>query len=222
MPYVIPSKKIAMFFSPKAGGTSLRAFMFQIENGFPFPDCTIQGTPFDVNSLARNSLWKRVRHAHLEEYDRFVVVRDPVKRFLSGFSNRVGHYRELSESAAGPELERLGLQPDPDLETFVSKFKPYCKASKSVGRHFLPQQSFIGDDASYYTQVYSLENVPEMIEDMKTRTGIEGEMPRFQTGGDKIAWGDLPDATQAGILRIVEGDSAFAFHPPYKEAYGLS
>ena len=125
VPYLIPDRKLAMFFSPKAGGTSLRSFMFHIENGFPFPEFTVQGKPFDVNVLLRNTLWKRVRPEIKEEYRLFAMIRDPARRFVSGFANRVGHYRELSEQAAGPELEKRGLAPDPDLDTFVAHYKAY-------------------------------------------------------------------------------------------------
>lgn len=105
--------------------------MFGIENGYPFPDCTVHGRAFDVNGLVRNTIWKRTRPEIQTEYTMFAVVRDPARRFVSGYANCVAHYKELSAGAARPELEKRGLAPDPDLETFVANFRGYCACSKS-------------------------------------------------------------------------------------------
>ncbi|WP_416916675.1 MAG: sulfotransferase family 2 domain-containing protein [Roseicyclus sp.] len=100
---------MAFFFSPKSGGTSLRAFLFHAENGFAFRDYSVQGARVDANMLAANYRFNRIDHSELEGYRRFALVRDPVRRFLSGYSNRVLHYRELSIEAAGQRPAARGF-----------------------------------------------------------------------------------------------------------------
>jgi hypothetical protein len=219
MPYIMPAQRMAFFFSPKAGGTSLRAFLFHAENGFPFRDYSVQGARVDANMLAHNFRFSRVDHAGLSEYRRFALLRDPVRRFLSGYSNRVVHYRELSIEAAGPQLLREGLPPDPDLGTFVDNYVGYLRCSKSLARHFLKQQKFIGSDPAYYERVFRLERSDELVAFVNAACGTTAKMPRLQTGGPRYDLFALDEDLQARIVDICRHDIAFRMFPEYWGAY---
>lgn len=219
MPYIMPAQRMAFFFSPKSGGTSLRAFLFHAENGFPFRDYTVQGMRVDANGLAENSRFSRVDHDSLQGYRRFALVRDPVRRFLSAYSNRVLHYRELSIEAAGRDLLREGLPPDPDLGTFVDNYVAYLRCSKSVARHFLKQQKFIGTDPAHYERIFRLERVQEMIDFVNTTCNATARMPQLQTGGPKYDLFALDDDLQARIVDICRHDIVFRFFPDYWAPY---
>jgi len=67
------------------------------------------------------------------------MIRGPARRFVSGYANRVFHYRELSARAAGKALDRKGFAPDPDLASFAGKFRAYLACYRTIARHFLPQ-----------------------------------------------------------------------------------
>lgn len=155
MPYVIPDKKIAMFFCPKGGGTSLRAYMFHVENGFPFRPFRVQGKKTDANALVRNFRWQFVDHDRRGDHEYFCVVRDPVRRFLSGFG----------------------------------------------------------------TRIFRLGEADEITGYFNARYGIDGTLPRLQTGGPKLGWDEVPEDLQARVLDIVRGDIAFGFCPDYHERY---
>lgn len=77
MPYLMPAQRMAFFFSPKSGGTSLRAFLFHAENGFPFRDYTMQGVRSDLGVLVRNNRFGRINHHDLVDFRRFALIRDP-------------------------------------------------------------------------------------------------------------------------------------------------
>jgi len=219
MPYIMPAQRMAFFFSPKAGGTSLRAFLFHAENGFPFRDYSVQGTPVDANALAANYRFNRVDHAPLEGYRRFALLRDPVKRFLSGYSNRVLYYRELSIEAAGQDLLREGLPPDPDIGTFVENYVGYLRCSKNLARHFLRQQKFIGTDPAYFERVFQLEQVGQLVDFVNTACNGQAKMPRLQTGGAKLDFFALSDDIQTQIIDICQHDIAFDIFPDYRTPY---
>jgi hypothetical protein len=219
MPYTMPAQRMAFFFSPKAGGTSLRAFLFHAENGFPFRDYSVQGARVDANMLAANYRFNRIDHDELKEYRRFALVRDPVKRFLSGYSNRVLHYRELSIEAAGRELLREGLPPDPDIATFIDNYIGYLRCSKPLARHFLKQQKFIGAHADYYERIFRLEKIDELIGFVNAECGTEARMPRLQTGGPKLDFFALDEDVQMGVLEICRHDIAFRLIPEYWHPY---
>ena len=219
MPYTMPAQRMAFFFSPKAGGTSLRAFLFHAENGFPFRDYSVQGARVDANMLAANYRFNRLNLAEFKDFRRFALVRDPVKRFLSGYSNRVLHYRELSIEAAGRELLREGLPPDPDIATFIDNYIGYLRCSKPLARHFLKQQKFIGADAAYYERIFRLEQIDELIDFVNAECGTEAKMPRLQTGGPKLDFFALDEDVQAGVLEICRHDVSFRLIPEYWAPY---
>jgi hypothetical protein len=219
MPYIMPAQRMAFFFSPKAGGTSLRAFLFHAENGFAFRDYSVQGQHVDANMLAANYRFNRVDHGQLEGYRRFALLRDPVKRFLSAYSNRVLHYRELSIEAAGVQLLREGLPPDPDIATFLDNYIGYLRCSKPLARHFLKQQKFIGPDPEYYERVFKLEEIDGLVDFVNAETGTQAKMPRLQTGGPKFDFFTLDEDVQLGILDICQHDIAFHVFPDYWAPY---
>ncbi len=209
MPYKLPEHKMVFFFSPKSGGTSLRAFLFEIENGFAFQDYRVQGKLYDANTLVTNNRYEIVNHKRFSNWRRFALVRDPVTRFLSGYSNRVGHYEELSEKQAGDLLEKHNLAPDPDLETFVDNYEGYKKCSKSIERHFRLQNNFVGDDTGYYERIFRLNKVNELIDFVNKECGAEAAMPRLQTGGKKLSFDDLDRSMKSKIVNLVKEDIAF-------------
>jgi hypothetical protein len=219
MPYIMPAQRMAFFFSPKAGGTSLRAFLFHVENGMPFRHFVVQGQPMDANSLVYNYRFNRNNHAALTGYRRFAVLRDPVRRFLSGYSNRVLHYRELSVEAAGKELLQEGLPPDPDLGTFIENYVGYLRCSRSLARHFLKQQKFIGQDPSYYERIFRLEEIDALTSFVNAECGAKAQMPWLQTGGPKYDFFALDEDLQLQILDICRHDIAFEIFPDYWAPY---
>jgi hypothetical protein len=219
MPYIMPAQRMAFFFSPKSGGTSLRAFLFHAENGFPFRDYWVQGSRVDANMLAANYRFNRIDHGELTGFRRFALVRDPIKRFLSGYSNRVLHYRELSIEAAGRDLLREGLPPDPDIGTFLENYVGYLSCSKPLARHFLKQQKFIGTEPDYFERIFQLERVGELVDFVNAECGTEAVMPRLQTGGPKLDFFALSEDQQIEILQICRHDIAFRLVPEYWAPY---
>ncbi|NKX42964.1 sulfotransferase family 2 domain-containing protein [Roseicyclus persicicus] len=219
MPYIMPAQRIAFFFSPKAGGTSLRAFLFHVENGFAFREHVVQGKRLDANKLAQNFRFNRVDHEAIAGYRRFALLRDPVRRFLSGYSNRVVHYRELSIEAAGQQLLREGLPPDPDLWTFLDNYVGYLRCSKSLARHFLKQQKYIGDKPDYYERIFRLETNEDMVAFLNAECRTSARMPWLQSGGPNYDFFALDEDMQIRIVDICRHDIAFRIFPEYWEPY---
>jgi len=193
----------------------LRAYLFHLENGFPFKDYVVQGRNYDANSLIRNVGFRQVEHKKFEGFEKIAVVRDPIRRFLSGYSNRVLHYRELSEEKAGERLKELGLRPDPDLPLFVENFQKYCKASRWIGHHFSKQQTYLGKNKRYYNHIFQLEKIGELAEFLNAKLNVNATFPRLQTGGQKIDFSDLPLDLRSKVFDIVSDDIAYVFNPGY-------
>ena len=193
--------------------------MFHTENGFPFRAYAVQGVRVDANTLVANYRFNRADHDALRGYRRFALLRDPVKRFLSGYSNRVLHYRELSIEAAGQRLLSEGLPPDPDLGTFVENYLGYLRCSRPLARHFLQQQKFIGNSPEYFERIFRLEDMEDLVRFVNAACGTDAKMPRLQTGGPKLNFFALDEDIQANVLEICRHDIAFQIMPDYWAPY---
>ena len=58
----------------------------------------------------------------MDEFWKITVIRDPVKRFLSAYSNRVRFHRALGRKRITEEQVKLGAKPNPTLEEFVERY----------------------------------------------------------------------------------------------------
>jgi hypothetical protein len=223
VPYVLPEGKLAIFFSPKAAGTSVRAFLFEVENGYPLRPYKVQGVAADLTSLANrlviNNRFRLVDHASIADYERIAIVRDPVQRLLSAYSNRVVHYRELGREACGPALDAEGLQPDPDLGLFISNIAAYMRCSKQIARHFSHQDTFLGKSRGYYHRIFRVERLSEFADHINTQQGTCATLPRLQDGGPKIDFFALPAETRRAVLNYVRVSQVFDWVPDYAHGY---
>lgn len=103
---------------------------------------------------------------------RLVVKRDPVKRFVSGYTNRVLHHNKLG-----------GIKPD--ISEFIKRFDYFNDRYSDIQTHFRPQVSFFGLDRSIFTHVFDtseMDKVKELFEDTYQRKFPE---LRLQQGGNK-------------------------------------
>lgn len=180
---------------PKVACTSVKHMFFVIENGRRFEPFTINGHPKQIHNVAYRSFLREVYpEQRIASYHRVALVRDPIKRFLSAYSNRVLHHRELSMDKAGKKLRALGLQPRPDLDMFVERHAEYLEAHPSILHHTRPMSDFLGTDAGYFSKLYALDNMDQFVRDIAARTGKEVEIGREQTGGRKFKPSDLTGA----------------------------
>jgi len=79
---------------------------------------------------------------------RICVVRDPVERFVSGYTNRVLFHRNL------------GSDP-PSFGEFTRRFDHYRSSSQVIAGHFLPQCAFLGTSPETFTRVYRIDELEE-------------------------------------------------------------
>lgn len=137
----------------------------------------------------------------------FAVVRDPVERFLSAYSNRVLHHDDISSNLSHRALARaFGLARAPDIEEFCDRFDAYCLANDKLRRHFRLQGAYLGGDLEWFDHLYPLSETDRLAADLSEWSGREVHFERLQTGGPKLRFADVPSATQRRILKITEPD----------------
>lgn len=140
---------------------------------------------------------------------RFIVIRDPVKRFLSAYSNRIGHYKELSEPFIRDKFPELYWEMpffDPGLGQFIDHFNKYIKV-KPVNHHFCSILDYLyGKKLDYFTHVYKIEDLNIFEKDLATMTGKEISFGREQIGGRKISLRELSELQLETIIKIYRND----------------
>ena len=117
------------------------------------------------------------------------LVRDPIKRAVSGYRNRILHHHDLEKSPEGA-LERLGLPTTPDLETFALNLAAYSSANKDVDHHFAPHNTFLGNRPERFAHVFKLSDI-QAFKDLLAEAGAPLDIPHEQTGGPKVSVDDL-------------------------------
>lgn len=205
---------------PKVACTSLKEALFRL----------VMQAPFSPNLGGGASHI----HAYFDQREqdvtqaawRFLVVRDPIQRFLSGYSNRVLHHRELSRDYVARLSDSLGLQPDefpcdPDLDTFIANFDFYCRVP-TIHHHFRPISEFVAP-LEAFDRVYAFEELSTLATDLSQRTGQPFTMPHSQRGGPKLTVGQIGPASMKKLIDIYAQDYAMLaryYAPPAASAAG--
>ena len=221
MPIVCEKYRIAYFNIPKVASTTLKLAFYELEHGRPFdgpdPEVAIHHhfpTPtFDVErDLDRYA-----------DYWRISILRDPVARLLSAYGNRITHARDTYKGRlARTRAWALGLPMDPDPDTFFCRLGRYRLQSGSIRKHTRPMTDFLGRDTHRYDRIYRIEDMAELADDLRARTGRPVTLPRTQTGGRKLTLHDVSRASYDALLDLTRTDyDAFRDYyspPPWKAA----
>ena len=210
MALILPKQRIAYFPVPKAACTSIKTMFFEIENGVPFKPMQRHGQMFHIHNFYGTQPFNRQNTGQLQDFWRFAVFRDPVARFLSCYSNRVLHFRELSPGMLSQQAQAAGALPDPDLDTFVERIELYREYSPSIRHHVAPQVSFLGRDPGFFDRIYSMKELKQMVADLEERMGLQLHLPHEQRGGPKLTLADLGANTRDRLSAIYRADFRWA------------
>lgn len=147
MIFTIKGKRICYNPSPKCGSTAMKRILLDLSG---------------IKQTA-DPEWPHVGkyesvHFKKERADyKFCVVRDPVDRFISGYTDRIMYH---------------GYIPYMPFEEFVTNFQYYQKQYEEVEHHFRPQTAFIGNKVSYYDKVYYLNDLEKCLLDLESLLDI--------------------------------------------------
>lgn len=200
MPVVLRRNQLAYFPVPKVACTSIKQMLYTVQHGRRFePKILPSGEKVFIHSLYRAIPFKRLDPAEFEGCRRIAVVRDPVRRILSAYRNRVLHLRELSVEKAGKRLAAAGLPADPDLDTFVDLFEAYREAVPTIRHHTRGQVDFLGSDPAFLDRIYRFSELETLAQDIRALTGTDVELPWLQKGGHRLP---LPELTPAQVAKL--------------------
>lgn len=199
---IFPVKDIGYLSIPKTACTAIKRELYRLEKGEEF-------SREKVGTHIHNFLGKKMTGGLSNSSFNFIVIRDPVKRFLSAYANRVVHHKELSKKYIEknhPELiDHIEIY-NPSLSFFINNLDLYFKVD-TIRHHFKPLADFLsGESLSFFSCVYKLEQVDKLESDLSKYTGQDVKFGREQTGGPKLKVIDLSRNQLATLLEFYSQD----------------
>lgn len=180
-----PDRKVAYQHIPKTGSRTMLGIFSLIRN-----KNLIQEHPEYFKEVPENNYQELrkyvadyqencridVRYVHeVRPTSEYVIclMRDPIARFVSGYTNRVLFY----------DMLKTGEQ-KPSISEFIDNFFHYYATNKSIYEHFRPQIQFLGTDPSIFTDAFTTERFDLVFSFFES---LYGDLPRFalQRGGSE-------------------------------------
>lgn len=188
----LPEQQLIYIPIPKNACTSIKHALHEIEFGKRFD----AGLPEFSDYREHHDYYKKRPTAFTSvsalkaqtDSTRFALVRDPVRRLISCYRNRVVDLGDLRSSRK--VLERSDLPTEPDINTFIVNLEGYRGVNKSIEHHSRLQSEFLGGTLAYLDRVFTMGNIPELVAMLRTyKPGLE--LRQRKTGGTKITLADL-------------------------------
>lgn len=222
MPMICNKIGIAYYFVPKIACTSIKSCLHFLETGEQIDEQ-------EAHRLYRPGPFSDKLFSKHEGMFTFAVVRDPVRRVLSAYANKIGRFPEVEmhrmrKRQARNPLSRLfgksapdqapdvwnGLNANPDISTFCENLDQYCETFEIIRRHLVPLSYYFGPDLSRFDKVYQLENLSELETDLAERLDREVKLPHANPSTSKKITLDMvsPKGVEA-LLRATQGEYAY-------------
>ena len=158
---------------PKVACTSLKVAFLDLENPHLYTKLSKKDNFWIHHHLFCQSIyWKSSDEIHNFRGFRFAVIRDPIDRLSSTYTNRVIVSKDLNLPGTDHRaLRRLGLPIFPDIDTFFQNVSAYAKSSRSIAHHVRPQKYYIRD-RSLFDKIYRMEDLAELAHDIESHCGV--------------------------------------------------
>ncbi len=208
MPVLVRKPKIQYFPIPKAACTSLKHTMWEIENGRPFEGFRVGDDFVNIHSVHKGYgtvAWREDFRDRGPLLYNFSLVRDPVKRVLSCYTNRIMEKNDLKRIDLRVPLPDH-VPAEPSVEDFFEYLPEYQKASKSIDHHTRPALYFLGPDLSFYDRIFGIHELDELADILSDRVGKPVHIPHKQTGGPKISLNSVSQELQDKVAALYRED----------------
>ncbi|MEX0311074.1 MAG: sulfotransferase family 2 domain-containing protein [Tateyamaria sp.] len=202
----VDSHRLAYMAVPKAACSSVKAALCVLDP-LQIQTRVDQLGQKQVHSIYPTKRFRRHRWHYLANHYRFTVVRDPLKRLLAVYTNRVeglgilSHCRKIRRG-------RVHLPTNPDPDYFFQNLNAYIATSSDIKHHTLPTALFTGTDWSAYSRVYRTSEMAELEASLSRQTGRKVEIPHFNSSDRRLTLDDLSARTQRVLQVRLESEYA--------------
>jgi len=187
---------------PKIASTTIKCAIYEIETGEKF---NIEEKGIHVHSYMKKNNKSDISSCE----HRFIVIRDPVKRFLSGYKNRVVYHRQLSEPFVKDRFKDLYWKIphfSPGLGQFIENLETYLLV-RPMFHHLSPISDLIGrNNLHYFTHIYKFEDLLQFESELSRLLGKEVTFGHMQAGGGTFHVNDLNRKQMKKVIKYYRED----------------
>ena len=202
---------------PKAACTSLKVLFWEINHERPRPE------KISVLARLRRKLGANIEGETLQTeegyrtldfdpaieippgYDRLAVIRDPLARLQSAWSNKVNH-RMFARHRELRTLAERGLTSSPTFAEFIDRYEDYCAWSVPVQRHTGSFAQYLGEDIDWYDRVFTVEQLADLEAYLRERVGNGLAIPMRNQSRPDTRDSRLSQSHRAKLATILESD----------------
>lgn len=189
---------------PKTASTSIKRELYRLHTGKPFDR--------QEAGMTSHQFFNQTENTDIDNCEyKFIVIRDPVKRLLSVYGNRVTFYHELSYDQLNSNdktrkfINRLPVL-EPSLDQFIANLPKYFQVP-AINHHARPVSKMLaGKSLRFFDGVYKIEELGELEKDLSALLSKPVSFERHQTGGSKYRLRDLSYAQLKYLINFYEED----------------
>ncbi|MCL2933755.1 MAG: sulfotransferase family 2 domain-containing protein [Trichodesmium sp. MAG_R03] len=191
----IEKYKIAYCPIPKCASSTIKSVFYKLE--------TRQDT---INPhIHYNNPFFRTQQKSLKDYKnyyKFVVVRDPIKRFLSYYSKNIIHSQSLANHYGGKSFA-FGLDCIPNINFFIEHLEDYIYTFIDVRHHTLCQSAYISDSLEDYDLICKIEDLDKLVIHLNKIIGFKINLPNLMHSQKNIS-NIFPELSLRSLEKLIE------------------
>ena len=218
MPILMPFLKLAYYPIPKIACTSMKHAIFRINNEIDYKDINranrresgelSKRNRCQIHAIYKTEDFSLEAYEALSDYRKIALVRDPMERIVSAYSNRLLSKLVLEKPRIAQQLANLGLPIRPTLDEFVHNIADYRRVSQPIRTHIRPIQRILGDDVGRFDLIFHLKNMADLEAFLSNEIGHPIMVPREQASAIKLTLDDLSDSSFSLLQDFCRGDYA--------------
>lgn len=205
MTIISKKSKLLYFPIPKVACTSIKNIFFKLEFGLSINEFRSKRPGFRLHNHWPSVAFEVSRNNVKKGFQKIAVMREPKKRFFSGFNEKVLTKNLLKRNFLSL-CNELKLNTNPSIDEFILNFERYCKIP-DINHHFLPMSFFLGKDLNYFDFIFSLENIKEFEEFMSERLKQKIIVPKFNSHKNKINFNEISSEAENRLEEILRQDN---------------
>ena len=144
----------------------------------------------------------------MEAAFKFCIVRNPIQRVLSCFSNRIVCHKDLTKGNVKKQILAANLKVHLDLDFFINILSRYIDVSASISHHAGRLVDYLGTNAYFYDQIFDISEIdPVLVPRLRELSSCnELKLKKLQSGGPKIDKSDLTSEQINAVRTYFEQD----------------